>query len=76
MDVVEGDLEVLCWFFMKPYTSMYLLRGGTHWTRTLEFRTRNKMTVHNPKIARFRNLKMFAVPQKDRLWHYLTVPAF
>lgn len=37
MYVTKGDLGLQGWFSDKPYTSMYLMSGGTHRTRALEF---------------------------------------
>lgn len=37
-EVVEGNPGLYCWFCDKPYTSMDLMHGGTHWTKALEFK--------------------------------------
>lgn len=33
----DGDPQLGCWLFDKSYTNNYLLHGGSHQTRTLEF---------------------------------------
>lgn len=74
--VAEGDPELRCWFFDKPYSNMCFLRGKTHWGRTPELKTRRLMAMCNSVFVGWHNLKMSAVPPKVRLRHYVTVPTF
>lgn len=55
---------------------MYLMLGGTHRTRVLEFETRQRMAMRIPVFVEWQNPVMFAVPPKDSHWHYVTVAAF
>lgn len=36
VDVIAKDPELKCGFFDKPFTGMYLMRGGTHRAQALE----------------------------------------
>lgn len=65
MEVAEADPELNCWFFGKPYTNLYLMRGSTHWTRVLEIEIRQRAAERNPIFAGLHNLKLFTVPPKD-----------
>lgn len=76
MEVTEGDLELQCWFFDKPYTSMYLMPGGTHRTRALKFEIRHWTAVRNQVFVRLHNLEMFAARSNNCHLHYIAVPAF
>lgn len=76
MEVVTEDPELKCWFLDKPYTDVYLMRGGTHQTQVLELEARQKAAVRNPIFVWWHNLKMFAVSPKDRYRHNGTMLAF
>lgn len=75
MDVVEGDPELRCSFFDRPYTNMYLMCGGTHWTKALEFEIRQRTPVRSSIFVRWRKMDMFAVSLKYRHCHYVFAPA-
>lgn len=71
--VAEGDLELKCWFFEKPYSNMYLMGGDTHRKRALEFEIRHRASVPSPIFVGWHNLKMLGVPPKDQHLHYVFV---
>lgn len=69
MEVCNGDPEVQCWLFEKPYNTTYLLHGGAHKTRALKLETCHRTAVGNPIFVGWLNLEMFAVRLKDRHLH-------
>lgn len=75
MEVSKGDPELQCWFFGKPYTDMYLMRGGTHQPRALEFKMCHGTSVRNPISVGWHKRVMFMVLPRDRHLHYVSVPA-
>lgn len=76
MKVAERNLEIDCWFFEKPHTNLYLMRGAPHRTRALELENRHRTAVRNPIFEGWHSLEMFAVPQKDQHLHNVSVPVF
>lgn len=76
MEVAEGAPGVQCWFPDKPLNKMYLMRGGTHRTRALEFKHRESTAVRNPQFVGWHDSEIFAVSPKDRHRHYVTVAVF
>lgn len=47
MEVAERGPELRCWYFDKPYTNIYLVRGWKHWLRALEPETRPRTAVRS-----------------------------
>lgn len=74
MEVIKEDLELQCWFFDKKYTIMYLVRGGTHCTRVLEFEICQRTAVRSQIYVRWHITDMSAIAPKDRRRH--NVPVF
>lgn len=76
VEEAERDPELKYWFIKKPYANMYLMRDGTHRTRALKTEIRHLTAVRNSIFVRWYNLRIFAVPPKDRHLHYVSAPAF
>lgn len=45
--VEGGDPQLQCWFSDKPYTSYYLMYGGSRSTRTLKLKVFQQASVRN-----------------------------
>lgn len=74
--MAERDPALQSWLLDKSYTNMYLIRGGSHWTGSLEFKICKSKAVPIPMFAQWHNLKTFAVIPNDPHWPYLSAPAF
>lgn len=55
--ITEGGPKLQRWHFDQPYTSMHLVRGGTHQTRALEFEICQKTSVRNSILVWLHNLE-------------------
>lgn len=73
--MAEGDPELRRWVFVKPYTNLYFLRGGTHRRRALKLGTCQKMAVRKPKCVS-EKLESVAVQAKKCNRHFVSVPTF
>lgn len=73
MEVAVGNPELQCWLFEKPFTSMYLRRGGNRQTWVLKFEICHRMAVRSLILVGCLNSEMFGVLPKDRHQHFVTV---
>lgn len=46
--IAERDPELLYWFFGKPFTRVYLMRGDTHQTLALKFELCHRTATSSP----------------------------
>lgn len=48
LEAVEGDSDLWCWFFDKPYKNLYLMHDSTHRTRALQPKVSQRTAVRHP----------------------------
>lgn len=61
VEVADGYQKLKYSFFYKPYTSVYLIRCGTHQTRALELEMHQRTEVRNLIFVGLHDPEMFAV---------------
>lgn len=59
MELSEGDPGLNCCSFDKLHTNLYVVQGGTHRVRALEFKVRQKIAARSLGFLRWHTLNMF-----------------